>query len=60
MLVQGQDFSHFNTRYLRSQDYRLKTKNVNLSYFENRNSCFFFPWEALELIRIDKTRLRVL
>lgn len=59
MLVQGQDFSHFNTRYLQSQDYRLKTKNVNLSYFENRNSCFF-SWEELELIRIDKTRLRVL
>ena len=60
ILVQGQEFYHFNTRYLQSQDYRLKTKNVNLSYFENRNSCFFFSSEALELIRIDKTRLRVL
>ena len=40
--VQGQEFYHFNTRYLQSQDYRLKTKNVNLSYFENRNSRFFF------------------
>lgn len=66
ILVQGQEFYHFNTQYLQSQKILgLKQKLWSWVISKIRRDVFFllfflnFAWEVLELIRIAKIRLRM-